>query len=381
VRILQIVTLISADGAYGGPARVAANQADALRALGHTVMVAGGWRGKGAPPLRRTPNDPHLFKVWPVVPRAGFAGLTAPKLLAWVNNQLVSIDVVHLHLARDLVTLPVAGVVLAHGIPLVVQTHGMIDRSNRLLAKPLDVLITRRVLRNAAALLYLTDGEAVDLASVAGEKLRLEHVTNGVPGALIVRAAEVDAKPEVLFLARLHPRKRPDVFVRMAKILLAQGVSARFAMVGPDEGALPSVTGQGVPDVPWEGSISPEEVIGRLSRASVYVLPSVEEPYPMSVLEAMSVGVPVVITESNGLAPLVRRTGAGLVTDTSAEALAVAVATLIADPALRTSAGAAAIEVARNEMQMSTVADRLVAIYTSAMARVAGRSQREHCEC
>ena len=44
-----------------------------------------------------------------------------------------------------------------------------------------------------------------------------------------------------------------------------------------------------------------------MAAASVYVLPSVREPYPMSVLEAMSVGLPVVVSADCGLAPLVER--------------------------------------------------------------------------
>ena len=52
-----------------------------------------------------------------------------------------------------------------------------------------------------------------------------------------------------------------------------------------------------------------------MAAASVYVLPSVREPYPMSVLEAMSVGLPVVVSADCGLAPLVERARCGIVTD------------------------------------------------------------------
>jgi glycosyltransferase involved in cell wall biosynthesis len=62
-----------------------------------------------------------------------------------------------------------------------------------------------------------------------------------------------------------------------------------------------------------------------MAAASVFVLPSVRETYPMSVLEAMSVGLPVVVTDDCGLAPLVDRTQCGVVTDPGARALAAAV--------------------------------------------------------
>jgi hypothetical protein len=45
MRILQAVTLISQDGAYGGPARVALNQSAELVALGDNTTVVAATRG------------------------------------------------------------------------------------------------------------------------------------------------------------------------------------------------------------------------------------------------------------------------------------------------------------------------------------------------
>ena len=45
MRVLQVVTLISPDGAYGGPTRVAFNQASALMESGVEVDVCAGTLG------------------------------------------------------------------------------------------------------------------------------------------------------------------------------------------------------------------------------------------------------------------------------------------------------------------------------------------------
>ena len=68
------------------------------------------------------------------------------------------------------------------------------------------------------------------------------------------------------------------------------------------------------PRISWEGALPPTSIPRRMAAASVYVLPSVREPYPMSVLEAMSVGLPVVVSADCGLAPLVERMRCGIVT-------------------------------------------------------------------
>ena len=96
----------------------------------------------------------------------------------------------------------------------------------------------------------------------------------------------------------MHARKRPLVFVDMAKTLLDEGLDARFTLVGPDEGegsALRTAL-KDDPRISWEGALDPAEIPQRMAAASIYVLPSVREPYPMSVLEAMSVGLPVVVS-------------------------------------------------------------------------------------
>ncbi len=100
----------------------------------------------------------------------------------------------------------------------------------------------------------------------------------------------------MLFLARLHPRKRPTMFVRMAAALVEAGIDAHFSLVGPDEGegaAVAKLIEQSSLQsrVSYEGPLKPAQSISRMRRAKVYVLPSVDEPYPMSVLEAMSVGL------------------------------------------------------------------------------------------
>jgi glycosyltransferase involved in cell wall biosynthesis len=99
------------------------------------------------------------------------------------------------------------------------------------------------------------------------------------------------------------------------------------------------------------------------------VLPSVDEPYPMSVLEALSLGLPVVITSSCGLAPLVQESNAGFVTDGTIEALRAAVDRLLGDPALRESMSASARELASTRLSMATVTDTLEDIYAHSEVR------------
>lgn len=373
VRVLHVATLVSPDGAFGGPVRVAGNQAAALRGRGHDVVVAAGRRGYGSTPPTDLGGTPlRTFPVQRIAPSTGFSGMLSAGMWRWLRAAVRDVDIVHVHLARDLVTLTAARVAQRRGIPYVVQPHGMVVRSGNPLAPPLDAVLTRRVLGGASAVLYLTPAERAGLEAVASGPLALQPLGNGVPP--VSEVPELPTRTEVLFCARLQERKRPLLFVEMARTLLAEGVDADFVLVGPDEGQGPAVAAGvaavGDPDrLRWEGPLEPSETLARMARATVLVLPSVDEPYPMSVLEAMSVGRPVVVTESCGLAPAVREHGCGVVVDESPEALVDAVRRLLAEPGSLARLGRGAAAAARQHFDMQAVTDTLESIYVDAVAR------------
>lgn len=370
MRILHVVSLVDPDGAFGGPLRVAMNQAAALREAGHEVVVAAGARGwPGELPTHFGDDPVTLFPAYQALPGTGFAGLVSPGLLAWLRRWAPTADVVHLHLARDLVTLPVGRLLGLLGVPYVAQTHGMIDASDSPLVPPLDAGLTRPVLRRARTVFALTELERADLAEVAPGLRTVEVLHNGVPQTPLRAAAAVSR--EVLFLARVAPRKRPVVFAKAAQIVSRQHPDATFAICGPDEGEgdpLRSVlaTDDAGGRITYEGAVSPEATLERMARSGVYVLPAVEEPYGMTVVEAMSVALPTVVMSDCGLAQAVRETGGEVVTGLDAQSLADSISRLLADDARRASAGAAGVEWVREHVTMESVVTRLVDAYSSA---------------
>lgn len=368
MRILGVVTLVSPLGEYGGPTRVAVNQLAALRDRGHQVVLAGAQRGFGdAVPTQIEGVPTMLFPARTVLPGAGFAGLASPGLWRGIHRHAAEFDVVHVHAARDLVTLPAARIALRREVPVVVQTHGMIDESDNPLASPLDAALTRPVLQAARCVTYLTPQERASLDAVSHGRARLEELVNGVPFG--PSASDRVAGPaHVLFLARLAPRKRPVAFVEAATVLAREFPDARFTLLGPDEGEGDAVdaaiASSGFADrIRWEGAVPMEATIERMREATLYVLPSVDEPYPMSVLEAMSVGLPVVVTDTCGLATFVTEHDAGAVVDASLGSLIEALRELLRDPGAAAHKGARARAAVAAERSMSAVAERLELLY------------------
>ena len=373
MRILQVITWIAPGNPFGGPIRVAMNQRTELVRRGHDVTLVA-----ARPSARHVGNWSsaalHIrgFDGWRAIPGAGFGGLVSPTLLSFGHTHLREFDVVHIHVARDLVTLPIALQARRQHVPFVLQPHGMVDRSDKVLARLADSLATRRVFRDAASVLVLNDRERADvIATMPNEQLRLEVLPNGVPVDDNASSPQ-SALAEILFCSRLHERKRPLAFARMAASLVSQGIPATFAMVGSDEGEGASVRSLtesvSTPGrLRLEGALPPERVLDRLRDCDVLVLPSIDEPFPMVVLEAMSVGLPVVITDTCGLASFVSEHGTGLVVPSDDQpALERAVASLIEEPQLRRSMGERGRNAVRAHLGMAGVADALERIYERA---------------
>jgi glycosyltransferase involved in cell wall biosynthesis len=369
VRILHAITLLSPDGAFGGPLRVSLNQASALRTRGHSVTVVAAQRGFDVAPSFQEGTPLVLRRARQLVPHSGFAGICAPGLIKWLLGARSEFDVAHVHLGRDLVLLPLATVLMRLRIPFVLQPHGMILPGAHPLAPLTDWVIVSRLLRVAHEVFYLTTDERDALHEVARGKARLAPLPNGVP--LYEPASSTQGVPEVLYLARLHPRKRPVDFVMAALALNALGIKANYTLVGPDEGEAKRVeaTAAKANNIRWVGPVAAGDGPTRMRQASIYVLPSVSpEPYPMAVLEAMSVGLPVVVTEDCGLAPTIRKYNCGLVIEPGDANVARAIHTLLEAPEWARAMGGRGRDAVTRDLGMSYVGQRLDASYSEAAA-------------
>lgn len=368
MRIAHIVTYDSPEGAFGGPVSVAFAQAQALAERGHAVTVYAGSPREHAGTQEIDGFTLRTFPAFRLVRRGGFASMVAPALSRRLASDIRRYDIAHVHLARDLVTIPAALRVRAAGLPYVVQPHGMIDRTDRALARPLDALATKPLLRRAERVLTLTSREASEILAVEA-RARTHMISNGVR---IATAPMYDSRDDVvLFLARLASRKRPLAFVEMARALRDALPQTRFVLGGPDEGEgaaiRDAIAASDMADrIEWIGPVSPRETDRLLASARVYVLPSFGEVFPMTVLEAFRAGTPVVATNSLGIAADCERYGAAVVTDGTPRSLADAVRRVYASDSVADGLRAGGERYLRECLDVRDVAVQLEAIYLDA---------------
>lgn len=386
MRILHVVTLVSPEGELGGPLRVAVTQLRELQRKGHEVLLAAGARGfEGALPEEYQGVPVKLFPAVQAVPGTGFAGVAAPGMVPWLAARAGRFDAIHLHFARDLVLVPAAAVLLARRIPFAAQTHGMVVPSAKRLAKVLDALVVRRTLRTAQTVFALVPKEQRELAEVE-PRGRYVVLPNGLDLSTPVPSADPASSRDVLFLARMAPRKRPMDFAEAAARLAPEFPEWTFSLVGPDEGegeavqefcgSRPELGGR----VRWEGPLAPDLTAVRMAEAAVYVLPAENEPFGMTVIEAQRAGLPAVFRTDCGLAEGARAAEAAVLYEpgrhesglresgaheSGAEELAAALRPLLASAELRTAVGRRGREHVHARFGIDRVAERLEAAYAT----------------
>ncbi|UYK39491.1 glycosyltransferase [Microbacterium terricola] len=364
LRILHIVGHVSPARRYGGPNSVAIAQATALRSRGHEVTIVAGSEGYE---LGRTEIDGISAVLFPSVPTVtrSFAHRTAPGLRTWVRRNSQAFDISHVHLARDFVTTRAAAALKA---PMVVQPHGMLTRRS-LSHAAFDKLVTRRLVARARMVMALNP---LELSQLRNDFIGIAAcvVTNAV--AVKPEVRKDDDPPTILYLARLHERKRPEVFARAAIISRREGLVARYLLIGPDEGEAARIRAmaEANPDVDlhWLGPATSGDVGRAMASAALYVLPARDEPFGLTLLEAVAQGTPVVADTSSPLGRELQNAGVARLFDGSAEDLSATIRSAVDDRALRERAKAHGARIVAAGWGLDRLGENLEQIYGQAVA-------------
>ncbi|HMJ02815.1 MAG TPA: glycosyltransferase family 4 protein, partial [Conexibacter sp.] len=214
-----------------------------------------------------------------------------------------------------------------------------------------------RLLDAADALVAVSEALAARLGALGIPRERMTVVPNGVR-AVAAGSLAADGR-YALAAGRLVEEKGFDIAVRAAR---AAGVPLRIAGEGPDEARLRALAAEGAEPVVFLGRLSPDALARERRGAAVLLAPSrSDDPCPMSVVEALADGVPVLGSARGGIPELVGRDAALPVDDPAA--WVAALSALWADPARRAAAGAAALARARAHHSPDAWYDALARVY------------------
>jgi len=193
-------------------------------------------------------------------------------------------------------------------------------------------------------------------------------IYNGVPAAAITRTTP--PHPTVLFLGRLSERKGTDTLIAAIRELSKHMPQIRLELAGDGDIDRFRNMAKDLPNVHFLGWITQDERNMVLSRASVFCLPSWQEGLPMSILEAMSAGLPVVSTPIGGIPEAVDNGITGiLVPPGDAEKLATALIQLLSDDALATKMGSLGKQRFERYFSLHSMGESCVELYKHCIER------------
>lgn len=187
-------------------------------------------------------------------------------------------------------------------------------------------------------------------------------------------ARSMPARPRILVVARVSSEKGHVVLLHALARLRASGSAATLDIIGSgpyDAQIRAEVSRLGLRDaVHHHGELPPGDVNRHLRDADVFCLPSFSEGLPVSIMEAMAIGVPVVATAISGIPELAVHDETALtVPPANEEALEQALRRLLGDSLLaETIAAAGRVAVERLHDLHANVA-QLAALFEAAVDR------------
>lgn len=313
---------------------------------------------------------------------------SGPKAIASLAFTLASLreiarlkpDVIHAH---EMIS-PTTAALLAKsllGIPVVVTIHssGAPGEVQRLKRRPLGPQRLKIYCREIDRFVILSREIETELAAEGVPPERRVVIPNGVntgaftpveesqKAALRAQLGLPAGAPLALYTGRLSPEKGVDRLVSLWPAVLADfpGACLVIAGSGPLEPSLRAAAGQGIR---FTGGLN--DVRPYLQAADVFVLPSDTEGMSLSLLEAMSCGLPALAFRVGGNPDLITNGETGfLANPADPNDLRAILVRLFGDEALRRQTGARARAHIMKNYDLRTCAERHHACYT-AVARV-----------
>jgi len=300
------------------------------------------------------------------------------------------VDLVHFHELRTVENLIVAGCAQSAGIPRVVSPHGTLPYTigSKIAKRTWDLVFATSLVRRFDHVIALTGQEAGDTHALwnrFGARLlepQVSIVPNGVaplpPASPAIRAAfrrrwQLGEGPVILFLGRLAERKGLGLLITAFDDIVPRCPGARLLVVGPDEGVLGRMKARvrtlGLEGhVTFAGLLVGEEKLEALASSDIFALPAHGEGHSIATLEAMAMGLPVVISDSVSM-PELEAEGAGIVVRPVAGLLAEALADLAGDAARRLRMGQRGRALVAREYTWADIAARMDKVYQGVLRR------------
>jgi glycosyltransferase involved in cell wall biosynthesis len=388
LKVLHVIPALSPK--YGGPSHALIPLCHALLARGVEVQIA----STDAEPGGHIGAELHSPTTYEGVPAIFFrrdwseAFKYSRSLTNWLSDNVTNFDLVHIHGVFSHSCVSAARACQRNGVPYLIRPLGNLDpwslRQKPARKKLFLTLASYQMLRGAAAVQYTSITEK----ELSENALNLNH---GVVIPLGVELSKVetasfngnalsvrDRRPYVLVLSRLQPTKGIDVLIDAFVSLLKDESFRKWQLVIAGDGPPKYVASlrrkieasNNRESILLAGWLDGKAKADALGHASLLVLPSYHENFGLCVVEAMSCGVPVLVSPHVGLATEIETNGCGWVSKVDVVTLRNTIAKGLGDDEERRRRGEAGRKLAR-KYDWQNVAQKLAQLYESILVSTA----------
>lgn len=396
MKVLHIIPAVAS--VRGGPSHAVLSMVKALRSQGIEAEIAttnnNGTEFLNVPlnqkveyegvPVWFFPQFSPSSKKLNLTVGADKAFIFSPELTKWLWQNLRNYDLIETHYLFSYASTCAGAIARWYKIPYVVRTIGQLApwalAQSQLKKHLYTFFIERHNLNRATAIHCTSVGEVGDVRNFGIQtpaftlplgvdrpeelpevKQKLQNVYGISPET-----------PVVLFLSRLHPKKRPDLLIQAFSQVI-QSHDCRLILAGSGEAEYLThlsllILSLGLANrVSFAGFVTGEDKGLLLQGSDIFVLPSFAENFGVAVAEAMAEGLPVIITPEVQISPAVKADKAGLVVEGDVNAVTNAITRLLDSPFERHHLGENGKRLASRCYSWKAIAEQLVSIYTEVL--------------
>ena len=331
MKILQVIPYFC----FGGAETMCENLTYALEKQGHQVTVVSLYGERT--PISRRMEDAGV-RIFYLDKKLGLDFSMIPKLMKIMKKERP--DVVHTHL--DVIKYAVAAAKLS-GIRKCVHTvHNVAEKeAEGRIQKIINNMYFKLGWSVPVALSPQVQRTIVEFYGIPAEKVPV--IFNGVDLSRCIPKDNYAAGNPVklVHIGRFNEQKNHKGLLDAFRLLHQERPDTQLWLLG--DGELREETEYHAEELGLKDSVrflgSQSNVYPYLHEADIFLLPSRYEGMPMTIIEAMGTGLPVVATAVGGVPDMIRDGESGLLTNTDARNISQACARLVSDPALREKLG------------------------------------------
>lgn len=241
-------------------------------------------------------------------------------------QEIKKYDLVHFHGVYSPVSWKIAEILRINNIPYIISPHGNLMsnamKKSKYKKKIVFQLFVSKFINGATLLHALTVNEKIDILKL-NKNTRVKIIPNGVKNQkiqLVSSRQSIKNEIQLLFLGRVDIYgKGIDLLVKAIAIIneMEPKVSFNLNIVGPcqtkkDQKLIEKYIASHN-NIKYSGPLYGEEKNEKILKSDFLILPSRSEGMPMVVLEAMSLGKPVIVTEHCNVSDIINESNSGFI--------------------------------------------------------------------